>query len=67
MKSREPKIDRPAFAQVQPAGQRDTVIDPDKALDRFVNQSSWDEAAMPRDYEAVMAECRKRRTNGQKM
>jgi SRSO17 transposase len=32
------------------------VADPEQALQQFVNQSSWDEAAVARDYRTVMAE-----------
>jgi SRSO17 transposase len=32
------------------------VADPEQALQQFVNQSSWDEAAVAREYRAVMAE-----------
>jgi SRSO17 transposase len=32
------------------------VADPEQALQQFVNQSSWDEAAVAREYRAAMAE-----------
>jgi SRSO17 transposase len=33
-----------------------TVADPEQALQQFVNQSSWDEAAVAREHRAAMAE-----------
>ena len=33
-----------------------TVADPEQALQQFMSQSSWDEAAVAREYRATMAE-----------
>jgi SRSO17 transposase len=52
----ERKSIEPLSHRVNLPAQLASVADPEQALQPFVNQSSWDETAVAREYRAVMAE-----------
>ena len=52
----ERKSIEPLSRRVSLPAELATVADPEQALQQFVNQSSWDEAAVARQYRATMAE-----------
>src|SRR5690242_4052000 len=52
----ERKSIEPLSRRVNLPAELATVADPEQALQQFVNQSSWDEAAVAREYRAAMAE-----------
>jgi SRSO17 transposase len=52
----ERKSIEPLSRRVSLPAELATVADPEQALQQFVNQSSWDHAAVAREYRAVMAE-----------
>jgi SRSO17 transposase len=52
----ERKSIEPLSRRVSLPAQLAAVADPEQALQQFVNQSSWDEAAVAREYRAALAE-----------
>jgi SRSO17 transposase len=52
----ERKSIEPLSRRVSLPAELSTVVDPEQALQQFVNQSSWDETAVAREYRAALAE-----------
>jgi SRSO17 transposase len=52
----ERKSIEPISRRVSRPAELATVADPEQALQQFVNQSRWDEAAVAREYRAALAE-----------
>ena len=52
----ERKSIEPISRRVSLPAELAAVADPEQALQQFVNQSSWDEVAVAREYRAIMAE-----------
>ena len=52
----ERKSIQPISRRVSLPAELAAVADPEQALQQFVNQSSWDETAVAREYRAAMAE-----------